>query len=267
MKPHILILTGYGINCEEETAYAFERSGGQSKIVHVNDLIDGVVKLDDFQILAIPGGFSYGDDTGAGNALANRIKNNLGEAIFNFVRGDKLVIGICNGCQVLANLGISPAVNGHYGERQVVFDRNDNARYTDRWVWLKRVSSKCVWTRGIKLLHVPIAHGEGKLTAPLEVLKEIQKNDQIAFLYSNSDGVPAKGKYPANPNGAMLDIAAFTDHSGRVMAIMPHPERFILAINEENWTLKKEILKRKNKAFANEGEGLQIFRNGVNYFS
>ncbi|MFH0820200.1 MAG: phosphoribosylformylglycinamidine synthase subunit PurQ [Candidatus Peregrinibacteria bacterium] len=266
MKPHVLVLTGYGINCEEETAFVFQRAGGVSRVVHVNDLIDGIVKLDDFQILAIPGGFSYGDDTGAGNALANRIKNNLGEFIFNFVRSDKLVIGICNGCQMLANLGLVPAIGGRYSERQVVFDRNDNARYTDRWVWLKSSSKKCVWTHGVKLLHAPIAHGEGKLVAPPEILKAIQKNDQIAFRYVHEDGSPAMGKSPINPNGAMLDIAALTDPSGRVMGIMPHPERFMTLTNEDGWTLKRELAKRKGKYLPAEGAGMQVFRNGVAYF-
>lgn len=266
MKPSVLVLTGYGINCEGETAFAFAQAGGDARVVHVNDLIDGAVKLQDFQILAIPGGFSYGDDTGAGNALANRIKNNLGEVIFNFVRADKLVIGICNGCQMLANLGLVPALDGRYSERQVVFDRNDNARYTDRWVWLKNTSKKGVWTQGIKHLHAPIAHGEGKLVAPPEVLKTIQKNDQIAFQYVHEDGSPAKGQYPANPNGAMLDIAALTDPSGRVLGIMPHPERFLTATNEENWTLKKERLKRRGKSLPLQGEGLSLFKNGVRYF-
>lgn len=266
MKPHILVLTGYGINCEEETAFAFKRAGGHARITHVNDLIDGLVKLQDFQILAIPGGFSYGDDTGAGNALANRIKNNLGEAIFNFIRTDKLVIGICNGCQMLANLGLVPALEGRYSERQVVFDRNDNARYTDRWVWLKRISTKCIWTRDIKLMHAPIAHGEGKLVASSEVLKTIQKNDQIAFQYADSKGTPAKGKYPINPTGTVLDIAALIDPSGRVLGMMPHPERFMVMTNEEDWTLKRESAKRQGKKRPTEGAGLQIFRNGIEYF-
>lgn len=267
MKPQVLVLTGYGINCEEETAFAFRQAKAQARVVHVNDLIDGLVKLDDFQILAIPGGFSYGDDTGAGNALANRIKNNLGEAIFNFVRADKLAIGICNGCQVLANLGLVPAMESHYSERQVVFDRNDNARYTDRWVWLKRVSGKCVWTKGIKMLHVPIAHGEGKLVAPPEILKALEKNDQIAFQYVFEDSKPTKGIYPANPNGSMLDIAGLTDPNGRVLGVMPHPERNLTATNEEGWTLQKEILRRRGKKLTSDGAGLQIFKNGVDYFS
>ena len=131
-KPNVLVLTGYGINCDEETGFAFEKSGAKSELVHVNDLIEGHRRLSDYQILAFPGGFSYGDDTGAGNALANRIKNYLWEDVKTFVESDKLAIGICNGFQIMANLGLLPAIDGNYGERRVALVHNDSARYIDR---------------------------------------------------------------------------------------------------------------------------------------
>lgn len=267
MKPKALVITGYGINCEEETAFAFERAGAQSRIAHVNDVIDGLVKMEDFQMLAVPGGFSYGDDTGAGNALANRIKNNLGDHLVRFVKADKLAIGICNGFQVLTNLGLVPAMGEKYGERQAALDRNDNARYTDRWVWIKARSANCVWTKGIDLLHAPIAHGEGKFTMPEDQLDALEATNQVAFTYVDETGAPANGVFPANPNGALRDIAGISDPSGRVLGLMPHPERFLFATNEENWTLKREQAERAGRPFGNEGAGLQIFRNGVNYFA
>ncbi|MFH1012121.1 MAG: phosphoribosylformylglycinamidine synthase I [Candidatus Peregrinibacteria bacterium] len=267
MKPKALILTGYGINCEEETAFAFERAGGEAEVVHVNDLIDGVKKMDDFQILAVPGGFSYADDTGAGNALANRIKNNLGDQLIQFVQSDKLAIGICNGFQVLTNLGLVPALEEKYGERQAALAWNDNARYTDRWVWLKASSKKCVWTKGLSLLHCPIAHGEGKFTMPEEGLDLLENSDQVVFRYVREDGGTSKGKFPFNPNGSLRDIAGVCDPSGRVLGMMPHPERFLHVTHEENWTLKRELAKREGKVLPNEGFGLQIFKNGVDYFS
>ena len=265
-KPKVLVLTGYGINCEEETAYVFERAGAKSEIVHVNDLIDGHRKLSDYQIMAIPGGFSYGDDTGAGNALANRIKNNLREDILNFARADKLMIGICNGCQMLANLGVAPALEDKYGERQVALMNNKTARYECRWAYLKNTSEKCVWTRGIGVIHISVAHGEGNFYMEDEILAGIKKGDQIAFKYVHENGAPANGEFPVNPNGAMEDIAAICDPSGRILAIMPHPERFNCFTNENGWTLIKEKLLREGKKLPEEGAGLKILENGVKWF-
>ncbi|PIZ73843.1 phosphoribosylformylglycinamidine synthase I [Candidatus Peregrinibacteria bacterium CG_4_10_14_0_2_um_filter_43_11] len=267
MEPKALIITGYGINCEEETAFVFQKSGATAEIVHVNDLIDGTKEMNDYQILAIPGGFSYGDDTGSGNGMANRINNNLGEKILAFAREDKLAIGICNGFQVLANLGLVPALDGKYGQRQAALDWNDSARYQDRWVWLKRKSEKCVWTKGIDLIHTPIAHGEGKFTMNEELLKKLADNDQIVFQYVREDGSPANGEFPVNPNGSIMDIAGITDPSGRILGMMPHPERFMHMTNEENWTLKKEQAKREGKALPEEGAGMRLFKNAVAYFS
>jgi len=231
MKPKAIILTGYGINCEEETAWCFEKTGGEAEIVHINDLIENPNKLSDYQILAIPGGFSYGDDTGSGNAYANKIKNNFTEQIINFAKQDKLIIGICNGFQILANTGLVPAVDEKYGERQVALMHNKTARYECRWIRLKNTSKKCVWTRDIDLIHLPIAHGEGNFYAEPEILNKIKENDQIALKYVNEDGSPANQKFPINPNGALEDIAAVTDPSGRILGMMPHPERFLAFTN------------------------------------
>jgi phosphoribosylformylglycinamidine synthase subunit PurQ / glutaminase len=266
IKPKVLVLTGYGVNCEEETAYVFEKAGAESEIVHVNDLIDGRKKMLDYQIMAIPGGFSYGDDTGAGNALANRIKNNLREDVLKFAQADKLMIGICNGCQMIANLGVAPAIEEKYGDRQVALMHNKTARYECRWVHLKNQSEKCIWTRGIDTIHLPIAHGEGNFYTDDETLAEMKKGDQIAFRYINEDGSRAAGQFPANPNGALEDIAAFCDTSGRIMAIMPHPERFHCFTNEDGWTKEKERLLREGKELPDKGAGMKIFENGVKWF-
>ena len=208
MKPKAIILTGYGINCEEETSYVFEKSGAEGEIVHINDLISGDKKLSDYQIMAIPGGFSYGDDTGSGNAFANKIKNNLSEELLTFAKQDKLIIGICNGFQILANTGLVPAVDEKYGERQVALMHNSTARYKCRWVHLKNTSEKCIWTKGVDVLHVPIAHGEGNFYADNSTLEKLKTNNQTAFKYVHEDGSPANGEFPVNPNGALEDIAA-----------------------------------------------------------
>lgn len=266
-KPTALILSGYGINCEEETAYAFRKFGAKSDIVHINDLIDGSKSFDDYQILAIPGGFSYGDDTGAGKALANRVANNLREEILKFVQRDTLAIGICNGFQVVTALGLAPALGEKYGERQSGLMANENNRYTCRWVHLKVKSDKCVWTKGVEKLFVPIAHGEGNFYMPEEKLKELQENDQAVFTYTKEDGSPANGEYPYNPNGAILDIAGICDGSGRVLGLMPHPERHLFFHNRPDFTLQKEIYYRQGKALPEEGEGGQLFKNAVDYLS
>lgn len=255
MKPRVCILSGYGINCETETKFAFERFGAEGEIVHINDLIDNTKSLDDFQILAFPGGFSYGDHTGAGKAFANRILNNLGEKILNFVKRDTLTIGICNGFQVLVALGLVPALDDKYGERQAALIKNKSTKYQCEWVRVKNCSKKCIFTQGIDEMDIPIAHGEGNFIIDENLLKQLEKNDQIAFKYS--------GK---NPNGAMADIAGICDPSGRVMGLMPHPERNLFFTNHPQWTKEKERLRREGKEIPVNAAGDKIFENAVKYF-
>lgn len=266
MKPKAIILTGYGINSEEETALVFEKGGGESEIVHINDIIENPKKLDEFQIMAVPGGFSYGDETGSGNAYANKIKYRLTEQILSFVKQDKLLIGICNGFQIVVNTGLVPAVDENYGERQAALMHNKTARLECRWVWLKNTSKKCIWTRDINLLHVPIAHGEGNFYTEPEILEKMKARDQIAFKYVNEDGSPANLQFPINPNGSLEDIAGICDPSGRIFGLMPHPERNLAFTNDVRWPLLKEKLIREGKEIPKEGAGLKIFKNAVKYF-
>jgi len=253
-KPKVLILSGYGLNCEDETKYAFELAGGQGQIVHINDLIKNKKMLDDFQIMAIPGGFAYGDDTGAGNAYGLKLRNHLWENISKFVIKDKLVIGICNGFQVLVNLGLVPALDRKYGERQVALLPNESTRYTTGWFDLK-VINDTPWLNGIKKNFLPIAHGEGKFFANKEVLNEINKKNLVAMKYSN-----------INPTGTLENIAGITDESKKIFGLMPHPERAMFFTQLPNWTYLKEKYLREGKKIPKFGPGLQIFKNGVNYF-
>jgi phosphoribosylformylglycinamidine synthase subunit PurQ / glutaminase len=252
-KPKVLILSGYGLNCEDETKYAFELAGGHGQIVHINDLIKNKGLLNDFQILAVPGGFAYGDDTGAGNAYALKLKNHLWENILKFILRDRLVIGICNGFQVLVNLGLVPALNKKYGERQVALLPNDSARYTTGWFDLKIISDT-PWLIGIKEISLPIAHGEGKFFASQEILKQINKKNLVAI------------KYLDNPTGTLENIAGITDESKRIFGLMPHPERAMFFTQLPNWPYLKEKYFRAGKIIPRFGPGLQIFKNGVNYF-
>jgi len=263
MKPKVLVMSGYGINCEEETLFAFIKAGADGEIVHINDLISGDKKLEDFQILAFPGGFSYGDDTGSGYAFANKIKNNLWDDVKKFIENDKLVLGICNGFQILVNLGLLPAIGEKYGENQVALTHNNTARYECRWINLINTSSKCIFTKGIKKISLPVAHGEGKFFAPEETMKELENKDLIVFKYATAQGDLANGSFPSNPNGSLNDIAGICDETGRILGLMPHPERSIDFLQLENWTSLKN---KDGKLLSKDGNGLQIFKNSVEYF-
>ena len=261
---NVLVLTGYGINCDEETKFAFESAGAKADIVHINDLISGKKKLLDYQILAFPGGFSYGDDTGSGYALANKIRNHLWGELTEFINKGNLAIGICNGFQVMVNLGLLPSLGGKYGERQTALMHNDSARYLDRWVDLE-FTGKSPWTKGIGKISVPIAHGEGKFFAEKNVLDEIEKKGLIAAKYVKGD-ICAYQNLQANPNGSARDIASVTDETGRLIGMMPHPERAMFFTQLPNWTYLKEKLVREGKKVPKEAAGLKIFQNGVDYF-
>lgn len=264
MKPKVLVFSGYGLNSEVETAYGFELAGANADIVHINDLIENKNKINDYQILSFPGGFSYGDDTGAGNAYANKVKNHLWEVIEKFLQKDKLIIGICNGCQIVANLGLVPAFEKKYGEKEVALLHNKSARLITRWTDMK-VTSKTPWLAGIDTLSLPIAHGEGRFFAEKKDLIKLNKGKQIALQYI--EGVTSNYlDVSANPNGSIDDIAGLIDESGKVLALMPHPERGMFFNQLPHWQLIKEQYNRSGKKLPVEGPGLQIFKNAVKYF-
>jgi phosphoribosylformylglycinamidine synthase len=266
MKVRALVITGYGINCEEETNFALEMAGAESRIIHINDLIENKKLMDQVNILAFPGGFSYGDDTGSGKAFANKVKNNIFDQIRSFIDKGGLVIGICNGFQVLVGLGLLPALDKQYGKTEVALIHNNQARFECRWTKIKVQSKKCVFTKGVDLLDIPIAHGEGKFYADKEVLKRLNSNDQVVFRYTGENGQPAKGEYPYNPNGALEDIAGICDETGRVLGMMPHPERSISYLSHPDFQQLKEEYKRKGKKPPEiYTPALKIFENAVNY--
>jgi phosphoribosylformylglycinamidine synthase I len=248
-KPKVIVMSGYGLNCEEETKFAFEWAGASADIMHINDLIAKPKILSEYNILAFPGGFSYGDDTGSGKAYANKFKNHLSKELAEFLSRDTLMIGICNGFQIITSLRVLPGA--------LTF--NKNGKYIDRWVDLK-VEGKSPWLNGIKKISVPIAHGEGRYIISQKEYKNLQKNKQIAFKYEKGE-VCRFQNLEKNPNGANYDIAGVLAYNGRVLGLMPHPERAMFSHQSPLWQNRK--LKGK---IPEEGAGLQIFKNAVNYF-
>jgi len=258
-KPKVIVLRTAGTNCDEETAFAFKSFGADVDRIHINKLFKGEVKLSDYHIMAIPGGFTYGDDIESGRILANELKIHLGEEISRFVKDGKLIIGICNGFQVLVKAGFLPGFeNNESGapKQTATLVSNDSGKFEDRWTYLK-VDGKSVWTKGLdKIVYFPVAHAEGKfIPQDDETLKKLKSNRQIAFRYCASNG--ENPQYPDNPNGSVDNIAGITDETGRILGLMPHPERHFLFTNHPFWTR----LERKNDF----GDGANIFENGVNF--
>jgi phosphoribosylformylglycinamidine synthase I len=265
-KPKALVLYGYGLNCDHETAFALNRAGAAAVRVHTTDLLENPKVLWDYHLLAVPGGFSWGDDHGAGVILALRLKLALGSALQEFIAAGRLVIGICNGFQVLVNLGLLPGLPGREGERLAALIPNDCGNFRDAWVHLKATPSKCVFTRGLDLLELPIRHGEGKFYAEGPVLMELADRGQIALKYVVPSGKPAMGRFPHNPNGSLLDIAGICDATGRVLGLMPHPEAHIFSTQHPTWTQDKETWRRRGEPYPEaDGAGLAIFHNAVQY--
>jgi len=264
IRAKALIMSGYGINSEMETQEVLLRAGMASEIVHINDLISGERVLSDYRLLVFPGGFSYGDDTGAGNAYANRVRNNLWEDLREFLSGDNLVLGICNGFQILANLGLVPAFDRHYS-REIALMPNRKGVLECRFVTLKPGADN-LWTRGIPFLYCPVSHGEGNFYCSQETLRRLEENRMIAFTYCRDDMSPASGEYPYNPNGSVADIAGITSSDGKVLGLMPHPERAMEFVNLYDWPCRKERLKREGRPLPSESMNMQLFRNIVAYF-
>ncbi|MFZ5562947.1 MAG: phosphoribosylformylglycinamidine synthase I [Thermodesulfobacteriota bacterium] len=270
MTHHVsaLVLTGYGLNCDHETAFAFEKAGAQAERVHINALISGQKTLEDFHILAFVGGFSWGDDHGAGVIQAHRMKTRLGKDMVAFVERGGLVIGICNGFQTLVNLGLLPGIGGDYTTRSVALIANDCGNFRDDWVALSvNTASPCVFTRGLDFLELPIRHGEGKFFCAPETLADLVANKQIVMRYADPNGAPAKGRFPQNPNGSVDDIAGICDTTGRVFGLMPHPEAYNHPTNHPHWPLQKEKAARSGKkpVFDLPTDGIRLFCSGVEF--
>ena len=296
MQPAVLILRSPGTNCDQESAYAFEKAGARSESLHVNRLLENPRLLERFQILCLPGGFSYGDDVAAGRILANQMEHHLAEPLARFKEADKLILGICNGFQVMIKSSILLPPDPRRGP-PATLTNNDSGKYEDRWVRLRVDGQKCVFFRGIESLYLPVAHGKGKFVArDAEALAELDRAGQLPLRYARLGGtgvspvmpastgkmpaplepnrlggtgvspvlsastgkMPAPLAFPDNPNGSMADVAGVCDPSGRVLGLMPHPERHIDPTQHPRWT--------RGEAGA-VGDGFQVFVNAVGYFA
>lgn len=253
MQPRVLILHADGTNRDLEAARAFELAGARPEIVHLNQLRAREKRWADYQILAIPGGFSYADTLGAGQLLALDLKVYLADEMREFVASGKLVIGICNGFQALVKAGLLPGPTEKQASATLTF--NAAGHFECRWVTLAPQSQSCVWTRGLELIECPVAHGEGNFVLrDAARLDTLRANNQIALTYARSDGSPAHGEYPSNPNGSVADIAGICNPQGNVLGLMPHPEDHLVAYQHPRWTRGQH------------GRlGLPLFENGVRH--
>ncbi len=275
--PRVLILRAPGTNCDQEAAFAFQQAGATTESLHINHLLRQPETLRQFQILCIPGGFSYGDDVAAGRILGNLFQHHLGEEMARFKADGKLILGICNGFQVLIKSGVLLEPDAQLGP-PATLTWNDSGRFEDRWVRLEVLPAHCVFLQGIEAMYLPVAHAEGKFVVrDPGVLEELQRIGQLVLRYRplSGDGkaddspiplslrerVGVRGfsplPFPDNPNGSVANVAGICDATGRVLGLMPHPERHIDPTQHPRWT--------RGEAAA-VGDGLKVFQNAVGYF-
>jgi phosphoribosylformylglycinamidine synthase len=256
--PSVLVLRAAGTNCESETAYAFERFGARSSVCHVNRLLQEPEALLQHHVLALPGGFAYGDDAGAGAVLACELRSRLNEPLRRFVDEGGLVLGICNGFQALVRLGLLPGLDDVLGVQEVSLADNDSLKYEDRWVRLDIASRRCVFVGDMPAPELPLAHGEGKLVPrDAEVRRRLAQDDRIVFRYVDAEDRPTQD-YPENPNGSTDAIAGLTDATGRVLGLMPHPERALFGYHHPAWT-------RQGGRVPDLGPGAPLFANACDW--
>jgi phosphoribosylformylglycinamidine synthase len=255
-KVPVAVLAGYGINSENELVHGFRLAGAEPERIHVSDLVDGRRRLQDYRIIAFPGGFSFGDHVASGRVLAVKVHAQLGEALRESIASGALVIGICNGFQVVTKMGLLPGTQGlppvgAEWSQEATLTFNDSGRFEDRWCpMVADPQSPCVWTRGLSDFELPVRHGEGKWIHGSETVRRAVLDGHLACLrYGSSE-------YPGNPNGSQDDIAGVCDPTGRIFGLMPHPEVFLRGSQHPRWT-------RGAVDPDAEGMGLAILRNGV----
>jgi phosphoribosylformylglycinamidine synthase len=265
-KPRALILRAPGANCDQETQFAFEQAGALADRIHIRQLREQPKLLLQYQILAIPGGFTYGDDVAAGKILASQLSHFLGDMLRQFRARERMILGICNGFQALLKAGLllQPDEDGPLA----TLAHNENGKFEDRWVHVEAVSNRSLFLKGYTRFEVPVAHGEGRfIVREPWLLSGLEQSGQVVLRYvvgdaasvaaSPTQAASATVGYPANPNGSQGDVAGICDASGRVLGLMPHPERHVLPTQHPQWT---------RRGLAPEGDGLRLFRNAVECF-
>jgi len=261
MTPRVLILRAPGTNCDGETAFAFQTAGAWADIVHLNRLLEKPQLADDYQILCIPGGFSYGDDICAGRIFGNQMRHHLRDTLLEFKDAGKLILGICNGFQILIKSGV--LLPDRAAEPIATLTLNESGKFEDRWVHLRVTSPKSVFLAGIEKMYLPVAHAEGKFVVRDEaILRQLDASGRLVLRYTlppeprTLNPEPSVIPYPACPNGAQLAVAGISDETGRVFGLMPHPERHIDPTQHPRWTREQRT----------RGDGLAVFENAVRYF-
>lgn len=260
MSPRVLILRAPGSNCDQETAFAFETAGGRPEVVHLNRVLENPKLAEGFQILAIPGGFSYGDDLSAGRIFGNQMRHHLRGCLEEFKAAGKLIIGICNGFQILIKSGV--LLPDRADEPIATLTLNESGKFEDRWIHLRVANDKCVFLRGIERMYLPIAHAEGQFIArDAATLQRLDAAGRLVLRYAMPSDfrppTPDSLPFPHNPNGAQLNVAGMCDETGRVFGLMPHPERHIDPTHHPRWTRERR----------ERGDGLAVFENAIRYFA
>ncbi len=263
MKPKILIITGYGVNCEAESAHAWNLAGAESVQVHINDLIEKPQQMRDVQGLMFIGGFSYGDHMTSGHVFALRVKHHLRAELQRFIDADKIIMGVCNGFQTMTKIGLLPGFDGEYFDPKISLMQNDCGHFQNFWVNLKfETMSPCIFTEGLGHMDMPIRHGEGKIfTTDTAVIEKIEQLGCAAVRYADAAG-EATMEFPANPNGSLNAIAGLCDPTGRIFGMMPHPEAYLFAENHPSWDRQK-----LDGTLPSRGLGLKLFENGVKFLA
>lgn len=257
-RPRVMVLRAPGTNCDEETCHAFRVVGAHPENVHLGALVEAPESLERFQILCIPGGFSYGDDLGAGRIFASKLTHRLGDLLQRFRDCERLIMGICNGFQVLLQTGLLIEPDPATGDRRATLAANAHGRFEDRWIHLELTAGPCAFVRQDERIELPIAHGEGNfIVSDSALIDELAAANRLTCRYVDEHGNP--GGFPINPNGSMGDVAGLCDATGRVFALMPHPERHLVPHHHPRWT--------RRETQPPEGDGLRFFANAVGYFS
>jgi phosphoribosylformylglycinamidine synthase len=265
-----LVVTGFGINCEEETAAAYQMTGAEAQIIHLSEIFSERVSVHEYDVLNLPGGFSFGDDLGSAKVLATKLTHKKMKSgrrfideLLKFLGDGKFILGVCNGFQVLVKTGLLPNIGGTL-QQEVTLTHNDSGKFEDRWC-VCRVSDRApsAFLRGIELIDLPVRHGEGKLVFRDEAVKQAVIERSLNCLsYCDTSGC-ATGEYPFNPNGSELGCAALADETGQILGIMPHPEAYLSLYNHPNWAQRR----RMEPGIPEVGEGSRVFKNIVEHIA